>query len=192
MNTVYRAKIFTFKSAASVAGLTGMDTNNLFVDSDQFIFLRDGAMVVDDKGIIVKVDDFHKVKDELSDQDTIVDYSDKLIMPGFIDSHMHTVQTSAVGAYGEKLLEWLENYVFPGEVAFNSETSASKEFGLLLGQLFKNGTTTICGYAPCAYDGADLVFEMCDKFNMRAVLGNTIMTEGHKDLIATPEKSMMI
>jgi guanine deaminase len=191
MKTIYRSSIFTFKSNATVQTLLGYSADNLFIDSDQFLFLRDGAIVVKD-GIIEKVADYHEIAKDIKPTDKVIDHSGKIIMPGFIDTHMHTTQTKAVGAYGEKLLEWLDNYIFPSESSFNSTSSAYKEFELLFGQLFKNGTTTICGYAPSAYDGSDIIFELADKYNMRAILGNTIMTNGNKNIITSPETSMKI
>jgi guanine deaminase len=191
MKTIYRASIFTFKKEATLQSLLGNQVNNLFIDSDNFLFLRDGAVVVEN-GIIKQVDDFYKVEPTILDCDTVVDHSGSIIMPGFIDTHMHTTQTKAVGAYGEKLLEWLDNYIFPSEATFNSSSFSYKEFELLFKELFKNGTTTICGYAPTAYDGADIVFEIAHKYNMRVILGNTIMTNGNKDLITDPETSMKI
>ena len=191
MKIIYRASIFTFKKNASLQSLLGYHADSLFINSDQILFLRDGAIVVNN-GIIEQVTDFYKVKNEITEQDKLIDYSGKIIMPGFIDTHIHTTQTKAVGAYGEKLLEWLDNYIFPSETTFNSPTLAYKEFDLLLKQLFQNGTTTICGYTPCAYDGSDIIFELADKYNMRAILGNTIMTNGNKNLITSAENSLKI
>ena len=113
-------------------------------------------------------------------------------MPGLIDTHMHTTQTKAVGAYGEKLLQWLDGYIFPSEASFNISSLALQEFDILLKELFKSGTTTICGYAPSAYDGTDIVFEIAQEHNMRVVLGNTIMTQGNKEIITDAQTSMKI
>lgn len=189
--TIYRGKIFTFRSNANLQNIRNATPNALFVDSNEFLFLRDGAIVVVD-GKITAVDDFHILQKSLLPNDVVVDYSNKLITPGFIDTHMHSTQTSAVGSYGEKLLEWLDNYIFPSEEVFNSDSSARLEFGILLNQLFRNGTTTICSYLPCAYDGADVIFDIANQFNMRAILGNTIMTDGSPRLVTDPATSMKI
>src|SRR5262245_48451403 len=37
---------------------------------------------------------------------------DHLILPGFIDCHVHYPQLQIIGAYGEQLLDWLEKYTF--------------------------------------------------------------------------------
>ncbi|MBP9743092.1 MAG: guanine deaminase [Burkholderiales bacterium] len=191
MSTLYRGKIFTFTNKANLQNLQGTIPNALFVDDDKFKFIRDGGIIVDN-GKITAVGEYEELKSEITDQVKIVDYSSKLITPGFIDSHMHATQTSGVGAYGEKLLAWLDNYIFPSEVAFNSEQSGRREYEILLKELFKNGTTSICAYLPTSYDGADLLFEITDKFKMRAVMGNTIMTHGNPQLITDPQTSMKI
>ena len=36
-----------------------------------------------------------------------VDLRDKLLLPGFVDAHVHYPQTEMIGAFGEQLLEWL-------------------------------------------------------------------------------------
>ncbi|WP_150464530.1 guanine deaminase [Francisella sp. XLW-1] len=189
MKKIYRASIFTFNKNATLQSLLGHKVDNLFSDSKDYTFLRDGAVVVEN-GLITEVNDFHKIN--IGENDKLIDYSGKLIMPGLIDTHMHTTQTKAVGAYGEKLLEWLDGYIFPSEASFNSSSLAHKEFDILFKELFKSGTTTICGYAPSAYDGTDIVFEIAQKYNMRVVLGNTIMTQGNKEIITDAQTSMKI
>src|SRR5690606_7755848 len=49
---------------------------------------------------------------------TVVDYRGKLLVPGFVDGHVHYPQTEMIAAYGEQLLEWLERYTFPAERRF--------------------------------------------------------------------------
>ncbi|WP_395167035.1 hypothetical protein [Francisella salimarina] len=124
MKTIYRASIFTFNKNATLQSLLGHKVDNLFSDSKDYTFLRDGAVVVEN-GLITEVNDFHKIN--IGENDKLIDYSGKLIMPGLIDTHMHTTQTKAVGAYGEKLLEWLDGYIFPSEASFNSSSLAHKE-----------------------------------------------------------------
>lgn len=42
----------------------------------------------------------------------------KLLLPGFVDAHVHYPQTEMIGAFGEQLLEWLTTYTFPVESQF--------------------------------------------------------------------------
>ena len=48
----------------------------------------------------------------------------KLIVPGFIDTHVHYAQTDIIASYGEQLLEWLERYTFPTERLFQDPAHA--------------------------------------------------------------------
>src|SRR5262245_53806996 len=56
---------------------------------------------------------------------------DRLILPGFIDSHVHYPQTQIIGSYGEQLLDWLEKYTFVAEQEF-----ASAEHARAVAQVF--------------------------------------------------------
>ena len=38
----------------------------------------------------------------------VITYPGRLIMPGFVDTHVHYPQTEMIAAFGEQLLEWLE------------------------------------------------------------------------------------
>ena len=41
-----------------------------------------------------------------------------VIMAGFVDCHAHYPQTGVIASYGAQLIEWLEKYTFPAEIAF--------------------------------------------------------------------------
>ena len=43
---------------------------------------------------------------------------DALIVPGFVDCHVHYPQLPVIGSHGTQLLDWLERYTFPAEAAF--------------------------------------------------------------------------
>ena len=51
-------------------------------------------------------------------QDTLHDHGGKLILPGFVDTHVHYAQVDVIASYGRQLLDWLNDYTFPAERAF--------------------------------------------------------------------------
>lgn len=53
------------------------------------------------------------------------DLRGKLLLPGFVDAHIHYPQTEMIGAFGEQLLEWLTTYTFPVESQFADERYAA-------------------------------------------------------------------
>src|SRR5690606_32590432 len=64
-----------------------------------------------------------------------------LLMPGFIDSHIHYPQTDVIASYGEQLLDWLNDYTFPTEVKFADKEFAAHAADQFLKLLLENGTT---------------------------------------------------
>jgi len=77
--------------------------------------------------------------------------------------------------YGDKLLEWLDTYVFPGESAYSDSATAKKELNFFLDQLVRNGTTTAVSYGPLFYDAAKFFFEELKKRKKRFITGNILM-----------------
>ncbi|HEY0212405.1 MAG TPA: amidohydrolase family protein, partial [Paenirhodobacter sp.] len=77
---------------------------------------------------------------------TPVYYPDHLIMPGFIDTHVHYPQIQMIGAYGEQLLEWLNTYTFVTEQQFSDRAHADRVAEVFLRELLRAGTTTAMVY----------------------------------------------
>ncbi len=85
-------------------------------ESDSVRYLSDGLLVVEN-GKIVALGSYEDLKKQYAN-DKIVSYPDKLITPGLIDLHVHYPQTEMIAAYGEQLMQWLDQYVFPTEAKF--------------------------------------------------------------------------
>ena len=67
---------------------------------------------------------------------------DKLMVAGFIDSHVHYPQTQIIGAYGEQLIDWLNKYTFVAEQKFASKEHAREVAKVFLQECLRAGTTT--------------------------------------------------
>ncbi len=174
MNTkiAYRGSIFYFKETATMANLP--KHKNSLSDADcQYVYIEDGVLIVE-SGKVSDCGHYDDLKSILVGVE-LIDYKNKLITPGFIDTHQHATQSSIVAAYGDKLLEWLDAYVFPGESAYSDNAIAKKELNFFLDQLVRNGTTTAVSYGPLFYDAANIFFEELKKRNMRFVTGNILM-----------------
>jgi guanine deaminase len=120
----------------------------------------------------------------------VTDYRDKLIVPGFIDSHIHYPQTEMIGAYGDQLLGWLENYTFPAESRFACEKHAGEMSAFFLQQLLSNGTTTALVFGTVHPQSVDALFSQAAALNMRLIAGK-VMMDRHAPpaLLETPEQS---
>lgn len=178
--TAYRGSIFYFKDTATIANLP--ITKDKQSDKDcQYVYIEDGVLIVE-SGKVVEAGSYADLKNNLTDV-TLVDYKGKLITPGFIDTHQHATQSAIVAAYGDKLLEWLDNYVFPSESNYSDNAVAKKELNFFLDQLARNGTTTAVSYGPLFYSASDIFFEELEKRNMRFITGNIIMDENAPDTL---------
>ena len=85
-------------------------------------------------------------------------FPDLLIMPGFIDPHIHYPQTQVIASYGAQLLEWLEKYTFVEEQKFADPAHAARNAEFFLDELARNGTTTAVAYCSAHPGSADALF----------------------------------
>ena len=102
-------------------------------------------------------------------------YPDQLIVPGFIDTHIHYPQSEMIGAYGEQLLEWLETYTFPTELQFSDPAYAAKIAEFFVQELLKNGTTTALVFCTVHPQSVDALFHAAQKRQMRLIAGKVMM-----------------
>ena len=102
-------------------------------------------------------------------------YPDQLIVPGFIDTHIHFPQTEMIGAFGEQLLEWLNTYTFPTEIQFADKVYADKIAQFFVQELLKNGTTTALVFCTVHPQSVDALFEVAAQHQMRLIAGKVMM-----------------
>ena len=87
-------------------------------------YYQDGVLYVHN-GKVVEAGDCSLLQSKYKNV-TIIDYSDKLIVPGFVDVHVHYPQTEVMVSYGDQLLTWLDNYIYPVERKFSDLKYATK------------------------------------------------------------------
>ena len=143
--------------------------------SEDFCYFSDGLLVTRN-GIIEYTGKFSECPHEYRDI-SYQDYSDKLIVPGFIDSHVHFPQTEMIASYGEQLLSWLENYTFPTENKFAKQDYAQKVAPLFIKQLLKNGTTTAMVYSTVHKEATDQLFSAANDHDMMMIAGKVCMDQ---------------
>jgi cytosine/adenosine deaminase-related metal-dependent hydrolase len=107
---------------------------------------RSDGLVVCRKGRIEAAGSYDTLRSKLPADIPITDYSGCIISPGFIDTHIHYVQTGIIAAPGKQLLQWVNDYVYPVEEAFADETHARQVATIFCDALLRNGTTTAVVY----------------------------------------------
>ena len=82
--------------------------------------IPDGSLTVKERKIIK----YGRFKERT--EPNIVDFGDKVITPGLIDTHVHLPQYDVVAMDGYELLEWLTNISFQQKNNLNLQTLVEK------------------------------------------------------------------
>ena len=137
-------------------------------------YIEDGILVIEEGNITVSgaASDILKTLDVAI---PVTHYANGIILPGFIDTHIHYVQTDIIGSYGEQLLDWLEKYTFPEEQKFSSYEYSSKVAKRFLDEMLQNGTTTALVFCAVYPESVDALFEQAKLKNIRLIAGKVLM-----------------
>ncbi len=149
-------------------------------------YINDGLMIISG-GIIQELDTYDKLKYKYPEI-PVTSYPGMLILPGFIDIHIHYPQTEIIASSSTQLLEWLDKYTFPAEGKFKDKNYAQKIASFFLDQLLQNGTTTALVLTTVYPQSVDALFEEAELRNMRIIAGKMLMDRNAPDyLLDTPE-----
>ena len=113
----------------------------------------------------------------------LADHRGKLILPGFVDTHVHYPQTDIIASHGEQLLEWLEKYTFPAERRFADPAHAAEVAGFFCDELLRNGTTTAAAFATVHPASVEALFEAAQQRRMRLITGKVLMDRNCPDFL---------
>jgi len=142
--------------------------------SDAARYFEDGVLVVRD-GRIVEAGSARDVLARLPADAAVKDYSGKLLVPGFVDCHIHYPQTDMIASHGAQLLEWLERYTFPTERRFDDPGHAREVADFFLDELLRNGTTTALVLGTVHPQSVDAIFEASRVRGLRMIAGKVLM-----------------
>jgi guanine deaminase len=142
--------------------------------SDAVQHFEDGVLVVRD-GRIVEAGSARDVLARLPADAAVKDYSGKLLVPGFVDCHIHYPQTDMIASHGAQLLEWLERYTFPTERRFDDPGHAREVADFFLDELLRNGTTTAMVLGTVHPQSVDAIFEASRVRGSRMIAGKVLM-----------------
>jgi guanine deaminase len=146
-------------------------------------YLEDGLLVVAG-GRVVDLGPAAELLPALPDEVSVVDYRGKLIVPGFIDCHVHYSQLDIIAADGSKFLDCLANHAYPEEVRFADAVHAAEVADAFLDELLKNGTTTALVFTTVHPQAVDALFEAALVRDMRLIAGKVLMDRNCPDELA--------
>ncbi len=108
--------------------------------------------------------------------DDVIDARGKVLLPGFIQTHIHLCQTLFRGAADDlALIDWLKQRVWPMEAAHTPDSLyASAQLGIA--ELIRGGTT--CALTMETVNHTEAVFQAVADTGFRATVGKCMMDAG--------------
>ncbi len=111
----------------------------------------------------------------------VTDHGEALILPGFVDAHVHYPQTGIIASWGKRLIDWLNTYTFPEEMRFGDSAYAAEVAARYLDLVLAHGTTTVASYCTIHPESVDAFFTAAETRGLRAVAGKTCMDRNAPD-----------
>lgn len=159
------------------------------VPLDECLVYEADALIVMQDGIIRSFGAASAEMPKLPAGVDVTHYENCLILPGFIDCHVHYPQTEIIGVYGKHLLDWLNKYTFVAEQNFKNIEHARATAKVFLRESLRCGTTTSSVFCTVDPVSVDAFFEESSKLNMRNIAGKVLMDRNAPDeLLETPQQ----
>ena len=141
------------------------------------VLVPDGLVEIDAQGTIAAVGPAP------ADCDEPESFPGAVLLPGFVDTHVHFPQTRILGSASGPLLPWLERSVFPEEARFAEARYAAAVAWEFCEQLVRQGTTCAAIYSSSHPIAAELLFTELERRGLRALAGLTLMDRGAPDAV---------
>ncbi|MFT5574166.1 MAG: guanine deaminase [Cryomorphaceae bacterium] len=166
--TAYRGEILHFLDDPTVVG-----------SDNSYEYFADGLLLVEN-GLVTGLGSYSELASSSGNVE-LTHYQNGLIVPGFIDTHVHYPQVEIMASHGEQLLEWLANYTFPAEMKFSDPAYASEIANFFLDQLLSNGTTTALVFGTVHPQSVSAFFSAAQTKQLRMICGKVLMDRNAPD-----------
>jgi len=112
----------------------------------------------------------------------VMDYGDRLILPGLVDLHVHAPQYSFQGiGFDLELLDWLETHTFPEEAKFDDSRYADVAYDFFVKDLVEGGTTRACIYATIHKESTLALMDKLEASGLVTMVGKVNMDRNSPD-----------
>ncbi len=166
----------------SVSSIYAIRSSSLTFRADPFLVgtesayhYEEDALIVIENAKIKAFGPYDSLKSTLPENTKIITYKDSLVLPGFIDTHIHYPQTQIIAAFGKQLIDWLNNYTFIAEQQFKNYDYAKMVADFFLDECLKAGTTTMMTYCTVHPESVDAFFTAAREKKMRVIAGKVLM-----------------
>ena len=156
------------------AALTLRDDPFVVGDAAAMRYEEDALILVED-GHVKAFGDYRALAPQLPPDVPVTHHRDALIVPGFIDAHVHYPQAQIIGAGGKGLIDWLNDHTFAAESQFEDVDHATAVANLFVDECLSHGTTTASVYCTVHPQSVDAFFAVAEARGLRMNAGKTLM-----------------
>ncbi len=148
------------------------------------ILIKGGTLVtLDERGSVLEADLLvrggrieHVGAHAEAEADETIDARGCVVLPGFVQTHVHLCQTLFRGAADDlELIDWLKKRVWPLEAAHDAR-SIRASARLAVAELIRGGTT--CALTMETVRHTEEVFRVVEETGFRATVGKCMMDQG--------------
>lgn len=169
------AELWHVTSPVAFSASSGTIRRGRLGERFRFEALSNVGLAIDETtGRILGAGDFHQIKAR-HEGAKVVDHGDGVILPGFVDAHLHFPQLDTMGSHGKHLIQWLETFIFPAEASFSDAAVAGETAGRFTKELAANGVTTSVVFSSVHPIAAEVLFSAFEASGLRGVVGKTSM-----------------
>lgn len=149
---------------------------------DSYEFIADAVLLIEG-GKIAGLGPAAAMLAGLAAHVPVIDHGADLLLPGFIDTHIHYPQTDVIGSGGRQLLDWLRDYTFVEERRFADGLHAAEVAEFFLDELVRNGTTTAMVFCTVHAASVEAFFAAAERRAMRMIAGKVLMDRNCPDYL---------
>ena len=162
--------------------LSFRDDPRLAGNGDAVAAYDDGAIAIGPDGRIQWSGAFLDLPEQYAEM--AVDHSPgRIIMPGFIDAHVHFPQHRMLAAPAKDLLEWLHRFAFHEEAQYGSSGFAAAAAERFLDKLISHGTTSALAFSSVHKGATDCLFRAAQRRGLCLITGKTLMDRNAPDAV---------
>ena len=163
--------------------------NIIFTTSTQKFEVYENSYLVESGGTVYGI--FKELPGHLKGI-LVDDFGNSLIIPGFVDMHLHAPQFQNIGiGLDEELLEWLDKYTFPEEAKYSDEEYARRLYTNLAKELWRNGTTSVVLFSTIHKNGTEILMDVFNRAGIGAYVGKVNMDRNSPDFyVESTEESL--
>lgn len=126
---------------------------------------------------------FTELPEQFSDYE-LIDYGNRLIIPGLVDLHIHAPQYGFRGLGMDlELLDWLNEVTFPEEAKYADQDYAENGYRIFAEEMKRSATTRACIFATIHTAATIRLMELLEDTGLRTMVGKVNMDRNSPDIL---------